>query len=194
MALGFSLLFWLLGMGGYILAVLFLAIFQMEVTYAHANPDFMCQVSFWLLPQGVGPWCGICSAAAFLLQGHFITLVKEAVASLRAAAGPAADPRLLLQSAPALVVVDPSVLQAYKPVSGQASAEPAAAAPETVAVAYAIRPPAAGSSPPYGPPSGAVASAGKPPAAAARNGGSSPLPLPLPHLDAPKPASAMLRQ
>ena len=29
--------------------------------------------------QGLAPWCGICSAASLLLQGHFITLVPEAV-------------------------------------------------------------------------------------------------------------------
>ena len=112
-AMGFSLVFWLLGMGGYILALLFHGLFQMDAVYFHANPGYTCLVSFyWLLPQGVGPWCGICSAAAFLLQGHFITLVEEAVASLRAAAGPAADPQLSPQTAPALVIVDPAALQA----------------------------------------------------------------------------------
>jgi hypothetical protein len=80
-AIGFSLFFWFIGLFAYAVLVfaLLLLSFQME-RLEDADLQGLCRLTVFL-PLGVGPACGLCSAAAMLLQGHFITLVPEAVAA-----------------------------------------------------------------------------------------------------------------
>jgi hypothetical protein len=87
-AIGFSLLFWFSGMGLYIWVILFLGIFDYEANHYNGYYNYygsleeICLFSIGAVPLGIGAWCGICSAAAMLLQGHFITLVPEAIAAM----------------------------------------------------------------------------------------------------------------
>ena len=79
-AIGCSLTFWFLAIGPY--AYVVYALDFCNALVKDSSLQEICLLSRSFVPLGIGPWCGILSAAAMLLQGHFVSLVPEAIAAL----------------------------------------------------------------------------------------------------------------
>jgi hypothetical protein len=116
-AIGVSLCLWFLAGAAFIYGIVRLLPAALAAVHlgAPSDPDpAACQLSLLLAPPGLAATAGILAAASLLLQGHFVSLVPEALRNL-APPGPTAP-----QSPP----VDPPIPHSQPPPAQPAADRP----------------------------------------------------------------------